>query len=132
MKNESIQSGKINRKRGQGKMIVLFLLYVTLTVLGLTLFKLGHIEMSVDASSFGFLMNWKSLLGICCYMLSFIFWLAIVSRGELSFVMPLSAGLVNLAVVFSAYLILHEKILPLQWTGIFVVAIGLVLMNWRR
>lgn len=64
---------------------------------GLVLFKLGGQDAALQLGRTGFslTLSWKMLLGIFCYLCSFLLWLVIVSRTQLTFAMPLSVGVVN-------------------------------------
>lgn len=50
------------------------------------------------------------LLGIFCYLCSFLLWLVIVSRTQLTFAMPLSVGVVNTLVFLGSARFLGERL----------------------
>ena len=72
-------------------------------------------------------LTWKILLGICCYGLSMLIWLLILSRVDLSFAYPM-LGVSYVLVVASAWLILGETISITRWVGTFVICIGVALV----
>ena len=78
-------------------LVVLFAVYALLSTGGLVLFKLGGQDAALQLGRTGFslTLSWKMLLGIFCYLCSFLLWLVIVSRTQLTFAMPLSVGVVN-------------------------------------
>ena len=78
-------------------LVVLFAVYALLSAGGLVLFKLGGQDAALRLGRTGFslTLSWKMLLGIFCYLCSFLLWLVIVSRTQLTFAMPLSVGVVN-------------------------------------
>ena len=107
-----------------------FFLYVLLSAGGLILFKLGSQDLNISVSKnlFELKISWLMLLGIVCYACSFLLWLVIVSKLNLSFAMPLSVGLVNTLVLIGSYFVLHETITITQWIGVAVIIFGLFLI----
>lgn len=112
-------------------LVILFILYVVLASSGLVLFKLGSGNANIQLNLFGFNLafSWKMLLGILCYGCSFLLWLYIVSRMNLTFAMPLSVALVNTLVIVESCLFLKEKITFVQGIGIFIVILGVAIMT---
>ena len=66
-------------------LVVLFAVYALLSAGGLVLFKLGGQDAALQLGKTGFslTLSWKMLLGIFCYLCSFLLWLVIVSRTQL-------------------------------------------------
>lgn len=112
--------------------IVLFILYVILASSGLILFKLGSINANLSLNIFSFTMNYsiKMILGLLCYGFSFILWMLIVSKSDLTIAMPLSVALVNTLVIVGSCLILKEKITIIQGIGIFIIILGVCVMTY--
>ena len=83
------------------------------------LFKLGGQDAAFQVGKTGFslALSWKMLLGILCYLCSFLLWLVIVSRTQLTFAMPLSVGIVNTLVFLGSAHFLGERITPPQDLG---------------
>lgn len=72
--------------------------------------------------------NTKILLGFTGFGLGAIFWLAVLSRAQLSWAYPmLSLGYV-LVLVFSS-IILREPVSPVRWLGALVICIGVFLIS---
>lgn len=114
-------------------MIILFILYVVLASSGLVLFKLGSANgVALKILSLNINFSWKMLAGIMCYGCSFLLWLYIVSKMNLTFAMPLSVALVNTLVILESCLILKEKITTTQGIGILVVIFGVCIMTYGR
>lgn len=111
--------------------VVLFTIYIFLSAGGLILFKLGSKDLKLDINSIGFNMsiNWLVVCGVICYLCSFILWLVIVSKMNLSMAMPISVGLVNALVLLGSALVLKESISIVQWAGTFVILIGLFMIS---
>ena len=111
---------------------ILFVCYVLLAASGLILFKLGSANVNLSLNIFSISINYsvKMLLGLFCYGCSFIVWMFIVSKMNLTIAMPLSVAIVNTLVVVGSTLILKEKITLTQGIGIFVVIFGVCIMTW--
>ena len=111
--------------------MLLFLIYVVLSSLGLILFKLGSKDLVVlfQTSSFSFSMSWMVLVGILCYLASFLLWLVIVSKSELSYVYPLSIACINIAILVGSHFILNEVIGIKELVGAIVIVVGIIIMK---
>lgn len=120
----------MNRKR-YSLLVILFALYVCLSAGGLILFKMGAGDMSIHVTSaiFSIQFSWKMILGIVCYGCSFILWLVVVSKMNLSIAMPLSVGIVNVLVLLGSLVFLGETVTVAQWIGVGIVVIGLAIIN---
>ena len=121
-------------KKSKMLIIILFILYVILSSSGLILFKLGSIDPNINLSLFGFNIAFsiKSIIGILCYGFSFVLWMFIVSKTDLTIAMPLSIAIVNTLVVVGSCIFLKEKITLMQGIGIFIVIFGVCLMSGGR
>ena len=116
------------------KLIIMFTCYVLLASSGLILFKLGSTNNNLTLNIFGLSINYsiKMILGLLCYGFSFILWMLIVSKMNLTITMPLSVAIVNKLVVVGSCLFLKEKIKPIQGIGIFIVILGVCIMTWGK
>ena len=116
------------------KLVIMFVFYVLLASSGLILFKLGNTNSNLTLSLFGFKINYsiKMILGLLCYGCSFILWMMIVSKSNLTIAMPLSVALVNTLVIVESCLILKEKITLTQGIGIFIVILGVCIMTFGK
>lgn len=114
------------------KIIIMFTCYVLLASSGLILFKLGSINNNLTLNVFGLSINYsvKMILGLLCYGFSFILWMLIVSKMNLTIAMPLSVAIVNTLVIVESCIILKEKITIIQGIGIFIVLFGVCIMTW--
>lgn len=109
---------------------ILFIIYVIASSSGLILFKLG--ATGAGFNILGFNITLKMLLGIFCYGFSFLLWLYIVGKCNLTIAMPLSVALVNTLVIVGSCVFLNEKITLIQFIGIFVVILGVCIMTAGR
>ncbi|GBF78096.1 hypothetical protein PA598K_06701 [Paenibacillus sp. 598K] len=110
----------------------LLLLNILLLVVGQYVWKLGltqagglgwHNLLQVVASPL-------ILLGIACYGLATLLWLAVLSRLPLSSAYPMQ----SLAYVFGlivAWLLLGEAIPANRWLGTGLILAGVLVVSWR-
>ncbi len=70
-------------------------------------------------------------LAVLVYILDFGIWLIVLSRANLSFVYPLLSA-TYILVPLAAYFLLSESINLQQWAGIFVIAVGVLLVAGSR
>ena len=99
--------------------MVLFIIYVFLSSAGLVLFKLGSSSLNIQLQQTIFSMNISliSLLGLFCYLISFILWMLIISRSDVSYIVPLGVACTNITT--NALI------------GAVVIIVGIVIMNLK-
>lgn len=111
--------------------MILFILYVILSTSGLILFKLGSPDLSMGFVKNMFSLNLPllSLIGLMCYLVSFLLWMYIISKSEINFIVPLGVGVTNLAILGASYFVLNETISYTTIIGAALIIIGVVVMN---
>lgn len=121
-------------KKGNNRMIILFILYVVLASSGLILFKIGNTNANFHITLLNFKIDFSisMIIGILCYGFSFLLWLFIVSKMNLTLAMPLSVALVNTLVVIESLIILKEKISFIQGIGIITIIAGVIIITSQK
>lgn len=111
--------------------MILFLIYVVLSSLGLILFKLGSKDLTLLLQNgfFSLSMSWIVIVGILCYLASFLLWLVIVSKSELSYIYPLSIACINIAILVGSYFLLNETLGTREIIGTVVILVGIAIMK---
>ena len=71
------------------------------------------------------------LLGLLLFALNVGFYLAALTRLNLSVAYPVMVAGGLVIVVLGSALWLRETVTPLQWSGIALLAVGIVLVTWR-
>lgn len=109
------------------------IIYILLTILGLVLMKFGGNTgtISFGQGDFTFSMNFISLLGFVSYIASFLLFTNIVVKFNLSYIMPITAGIIQVLTLLSGYLIFKEKVSINGIIGVSLVIIGIVVMNLK-
>lgn len=110
---------------------ILFILYLVLTSCGLLYIKLGgqSTSASITNSIFSIQLDFRLIIGLVCYVLSFLLYTIILQKRDLSYIYPISAGIINIISVLMGVIILKEKISTSGIVGIAAIVIGVVLLN---
>lgn len=113
---------------------ILIGIYLILTTTGLILIKLGGNsgEIQIANSILNFSINLTSLLGLICYVCSFLLFTKVVAMYDLSYIFPIVTGIVQILAVIAAYFILKEQISVYTVIGIVLIIGGIVLMNIKK
>ena len=121
----------MNKRRKNIMKILLIIVYIILTLAGLILMKKGGNtgSVSVENGNLLFGMNIISLLGFLCYICSFILFTRIVLIFDLSYIMPLCTGIIQVAILITSYFIFKEEISKQGIIGATLVIIGIIIMN---
>ena len=81
--------------------------------------------------AFSSLSSWLVWAGIFMYLASFVLWLVIIYRIDLSIAMPVgSASYIFIAIL--AIIFLHEHIGPLRWLGIALITVGIYFISQSK
>lgn len=67
-------------------------------------------------------------LAVCCMAVFFFTWLALLSRADLSLILPLTA-VTYILNGLAAGPVLGEKVSVQRWAGIFVITVGVVMVT---
>ncbi|MDD2414700.1 MAG: hypothetical protein PHI94_05960 [Eubacteriaceae bacterium] len=112
-------------------MVFAVIIYLFCTVGGLTLVKVGADanKFLASGSFFNLQLSYTTVLGLVLYIVSFVMWIVIVQRFNLSFIQPLTTGLSYILIIAASVFILKENITPFQWAGLGFILVGVVLMN---
>ena len=120
----------------KGKIMLLIICYILSTVIGLIFIKMGGSNLSLNIKNqiFNFSIGMKSLLGFCFYILSFFLWMLILSKSDtkLSIIFPVVRVIIQTLVIISGILIFKEKINIVQFLGIFLAILGIVLIVYAK
>ncbi len=72
-------------------------------------------------------LNIRIIAGICCYFISMLLWLIVLSKVDLSFAYPI-LGISYILIVCSGAFILHENVSITRWVGAFIISVGVILV----
>jgi small multidrug resistance pump len=110
---------------------VLIGVYIILTISGLILMKLGGNSgtISLNEGTIGFSINWISLIGFVCYICSFLLFTKIVIMFDLSYIMPICTGIVQIITLIASKIVFKETITIQGIIGASIVIVGIIIMN---
>ncbi len=113
--------------------IILIIIYVVLTLTGLVLMKKGGNpgSVKVNKKDINLSMSPVSALGFVCYLCSFLLFTKIVVMFDLSYIMPIVTGIVQVMTLIVANLFFKEKIEKKAIIGASLVIIGIFVMNLK-
>lgn len=108
-----------------------FVLYIFLSALGLTLIKMGSSNVSFQLLSgiFNFKLDIKLILGMICYIVSFLLFMVMMPKFDLSYIYPVAAGALYIVIAIFAVFLLGEKISTAEWIGMIFILVGIIFMS---
>lgn len=126
--------GIMEKRRKNVMQVILVMIYIVLTLSGLVLMKLGGNpgSFAVENGNINFEMSITSLIGLVCYLCSFLLFTRIVVMFDLSYIMPLTTAIVQILTLAVSKVIFKEEFTWQVITGAGLVIIGVLIMNWKR
>ena len=115
--------------------IGVLIIYALCSVGGLTCFKLGSQQsLNIEIAKFGLSVqiSWLSLLGMFLYIMSFLIYLSMVSKMQLSYLMPISTGVIYLLTMVVSMIVFKDQMTASKLMGAGLVLAGIILMNVKR
>ena len=108
---------------------ILTVIYIVFTTLGLFLMKNGGDSLSLSIhGSFGFKIGYITLLGFLAYICSFLLWQKLLVSYDLTYIVPLTTGIVQLIVLLIGIIFFKENVNVYGIMGAILIIIGVVLM----
>ena len=113
--------------------ILLIAIYLVLTLSGLVLMKYGGNPgtLAFENGAIKFGMSLVSLAGFICYLGSFLLFTRLVVMFDLSYIMPLCTGIVQVLTLILSKVIFKENISINGIIGASFVIFGIIVMNWK-
>lgn len=116
-------------------MIVLILISVFLGAIGQVLVKYGAVNLNLNftikylvPSILSILKNLPVMLGVISYGLSFLLWIKVLSKVELSYAYPMVSLGYIITMVFS-YFLFKENISFIRILGVAFIMLGVILVS---
>ncbi len=94
--------------------------------IGAAFLKAGAIVLTRHWTSLVY--NWKLFLGVFMYLLSSVFFIMGIARGELSVLYPM-VSLGYICTLAWSRIFFHEKITSTKLAGVGLILVGIVMMN---
>lgn len=91
--------------------------------------KLGGDSLKLEVGkNFLLAMGWKTFLGFLLYLCSFLIWQRLIVKYDLSIMVPIITGIVQILTVLIGHFIFKESLSEIQIFGVLLVISGIVLM----
>ena len=112
--------------------IIMVALYLILTVSGLILYKYGSNQefiLNINSKTFELKMSLISIIGLLCYLCSFIIYMIILPRFNISYIYPIMSAVTYIGIFVLSILVLKEKITTTGIVGSVIILIGILTIN---
>lgn len=124
---------KSNKNRKENIMkYFLIVIYLVLTVSGLILYKKGansDFLISIENNALNIKLSLISILGLVCYLLSFLMYMLILPKFDLTFIYPIMTAISYMGIYILSILVLGEKVSTLGIIGSAIIMIGIFIVN---
>jgi drug/metabolite transporter (DMT)-like permease len=112
---------------------ILITIYIALTTGGLFCMKSGGDSLSIALKNgFTLKMGYVTALGFLLYICSFLLWQKLLATYDLSYIVPITTGIVQVIILMFSYFIFKENISAINFVGIILVIIGVVLISIKK
>ena len=127
----------MNNAKEAHKMInvILIVFYIILTIAGVVLFKLGTQKdflVSIATGVFTLKISLMSIIGLVCYLCSFLMYMFLISRFDLTYIVPVTTGIVQVATFVLAIIIFKESVTVSKGVATGLILIGVILLNIKN
>lgn len=115
-------------------MWIAVIFYLACSISGLLLMKQGlnntsaHVVRESPFLTIGSQLDLRAVIGIFLYALSFLTWLYLLKRFNLSYIFPIITGLSYLGVLAVSYFLLAERFNTPKLVGAVLILIGVILV----
>lgn len=111
---------------------ILILVYTALGVSGMTILKFGsqhHTSLNITRFFVEIEFSWISLCGVFLYGLSFLFYIYLISKYELSYLFPMLTATTYIGILASSVFVFQESFSFTKILGSVLVFAGVILLN---
>lgn len=113
---------------------ILVAIYLVLTVSGLALVKAGSsggVLLSKVGDKFVWNISMLTVLGLVCYGASFVLLMWLVSKFDLSYIIPITTGIGQVLIFAIAIFFFKEQFTYVKLIAIGLIIIGVVLLQMK-
>lgn len=112
--------------------VILFVSYFLSSCSGLVLIKYGSMikdGIMLHIPIINLSLSIFSIMGYACYIASFLLYIVLIGRHELTFLNPFSVGVTSILIFVSAAIFFGEAITVAKVAGLALVLAGVVVIN---
>jgi len=106
-------------------------IYLIFTTCGLIFMKLGGNpgSFAFNTGTLSFSINWISAIGFVAYLISFLLFTRIVVMFDLSYIFPITTGIVQIITLIASKVVFKENLSVQGIIGASIIIIGIIIMN---
>ena len=109
---------------------VITAVYILCTTSGLFLFKLGGDTLSFNIKNgVNFSIGHLTLCGFILYLVSFLLWQKLLVTNDLSYIVPITTGIVQIIILLIGHYFFHEVLTLQNIVGIILIIAGIILIS---
>lgn len=109
--------------------------YLIFSISGVILFKIGSEKeflVSVSTGVFSLHISLISILGLICYVCSFLMYMYLISKFDMSYIIPICTGITTVLTFILAVLIFKESVTINKVVGSLLIIIGVLIVNIKK
>ena len=108
--------------------IILTLIYLIFTTGGMIFMKLGGDSLALSLKNgIDFKMGGLTFLGFVLYLGSFLLWQRLLVTFDLSYIVPITTGIMQIVILIIGALIFKESFTIVNILGVLLIIIGVIL-----
>lgn len=108
---------------------LLTIIYLICTTGGITFMKMGGDSLSLSfKDGFTFKIGFITFLGFLLYIISFLLWQRMIIKYDLSTMVPIVTGIVQVLVLLVSHFVFKESISLVSLIGASLIIIGIVIL----
>lgn len=112
---------------------ILIIIYMCLTTGGLFLLKSGGDSLMLSLKNgINFKIGYVSTLGFLCYICSFLLWQKLLTSYDLSYIVPITTGIIQIVIILIGHFVFKETINLINLIGIVLVIIGVIFISIKK
>ena len=131
--SEKSNNVNLKKERKVNKMQILMVaIYLFFTLAGLTLYKYGanqNFVFAITNKSFELKISLISILGLVFYLCSFIIYMIILPKFDLSYIMPITSAISYIGIFLLSIFLLKETVHTNGIIGAIIILVGIIIMN---
>jgi multidrug transporter EmrE-like cation transporter len=105
-------------------------IYLLSSTLGLLLLKTSVSD--GKPNFFSLLTNYKFLFGFLLYAISFLSWILLLSKKDLTFIYPIVVGLSYIVILTTSIIFLHEEMTYVKIIAALFIGCGIILFTLNK
>ena len=112
---------------------LLTLIYIGLTTGGIFCLKSGGDSLMLSLKNgLSFKIGYVTMIGFFLYLCSFLLWQKLLSTYDLSYIVPVTAGVIQVIVLLLSSFYFKENISIINIIGTFLVIVGIVFISIKK